>query len=225
MEYKLKSIISFCFFILFSLIFFVGQLFSAMPSNFTKDYLLILFIPSLIGFFLTIYFISFEYPEKRKRIVLGLNMIFLVVLFMVIRGRGELAILIIPSNVGIFFCVLIISFLISHFHQSLEKIKYSFVGFLIFFFMSSILDILIDKLGYFNNLDNFIKMVVNHTIATFFILLSHISLLVLIGINIYLNKRKVSESRKKLILLIIVPVSLIIILFLILGILYFLDSI
>ncbi|MFA5019600.1 MAG: hypothetical protein WC533_00720 [Candidatus Pacearchaeota archaeon] len=233
MEYKTKAIISFVCFILISLIIYIVGI-----PNFDRyqDSIIFLTVFGILSLFLTVYFISLEYPKKRKMILMIIGVIALVtsiIIFWVILC-SEFFIFFYPlSPILTLIFIMIITILppvlIAHFSKKIETTKYAFGGVLIFFLMYLILDIIVEKIRYvveyftYYNLNSLIEATIINTTLSFLILFSHISLIILIGINLYLNKKQVSESKKKKILLIWTPIILTSLLLLFYGVLTLID--
>lgn len=167
--------------------------------------------------FLSVYHFSFVYPEKRKRIAFYISLIFGFSAFLCLnsplKGNTDIAgFFIVLFFYGCLIMTFIISLLISHFYLQLEKIKYSFLALLpisiavIIFQFFQTFDFQRHAFSFFN-----ISSDILGGLLFFFAIFGPISLVILLIVNIYLNRRGISESKKKKILVFYIPLIIAII--------------
>lgn len=174
----------------------------------------------LISLFLANYYYSLA---EKKRVWISTSLILIVLLvyiyFKTYNTPGgditDLAFLGIMTIV--IFALIVISGLVALFAKKIEKVKHSFVASFILFilwFLCMVIASIVEKGSLRNRAPG---------IAIGF-LGAAISLVILIPINIYLNKKQAEEKKKKRIIVIYVPLVIIILLALIWGVLFLLFN-
>lgn len=218
MEYKTKGVVSLILSLIAFILIQIGSISFSFYDSFIRYFELVLSIVFYSFLCLTIYYFSNAYPEKKKKMTLLIVVpIFIAQLVFTIFSwwNWEFPYTGYISWFSSFVIFLVGSLSIAHFSKFLVKIRYSFLGFFNLFILFFIFNIILDKTRYLNNLHNIMKMVVDHTIVSFFMIVSHISLVILLIANLYFNKKATEETKKKRIVVYLVPVILFIILLII----------
>lgn len=225
MEYKKKGIISLVLFVVLSFLIFL----SSFVIGFNNIGIFILIAPFVFLFLMNYYF-SLVYFEKRKRNAFLFSLISILYILLLSLPFGMISPLgILFIGLIIFIVLGLISIVIAQYCSQLEKIKYAFLTLVligvIVIIMSSFTSLLFSfrdnyPYSYLYRGFNFQNLLseLNIGIGGFIMIFSHISLAILIGINIFLNKKEVEETKKKRIMFIWIPLIFFILLLFFVGI-------
>jgi hypothetical protein len=204
MEHKVKGTIFTILSFLVPITWLLIVLLTLSSTVSSEPMLIVIASLTAIFLFLTAYNFSFAFPEKRKKISLIIAVPALIILlitnFIELKSctHGACFLIHLVALVS-YILITLASVLIAHYYLKFEKIKYSFFSFLVAFITTAIASLISYYLTHVDRITPSLFNIANVFESMFLtsIIFGAIPFVILLVINIVMNKKGAEEATKK----------------------------